>query len=213
MFQRKNISIKDIEVELKSLVNSNRIKSPSLLGFSETLKNLPKIVFGFKGQFELSIQASSNHYCIPRNDTGPFTAVELGFPNFNFSEEFIKKYAEDSEDPQDTVYAAVPLDILSKEIFNLLQDTSMSILDNAKYELSANKVADENTKSLEEAAVFFERNWGAEPTIVVKLDDYCGTQFSIVCDGGTFMLKPLPVSSLDEATVEAIKAVTSALED
>ena len=213
MFQRKNISIKDIETELKSLVNSNRIKSPSLLGFSETLKNLPKIVFGFKNQFELSIQASSNHYCIPRDDIGPFTHVELGFPNFNFSKEFIEEYAEDSEDPQNTVYAAVPLDILSKEIFNLLQDTNMSVLDNARFKLSANKVADVNTTSLEEASAFFETNWGEDPQVVVELDNYWGIQFTIKGeDGGIMMLQEIPVSSLDEDTIEAIKAVTSALE-
>jgi len=28
----------------------------------------------------LSVQASASHYCSPRNNTGPYTSVEVGFP-------------------------------------------------------------------------------------------------------------------------------------
>ena len=31
--------------------------------------------------FAMSVQASSEHACTPRNDTGPYTAVEVGYPN------------------------------------------------------------------------------------------------------------------------------------
>lgn len=89
----------------------------------------------------------------------------------------------------------------------------MSVLDNARFKLSANKVADVNTTSLEEASAFFETNWGEDPQVVVELDNYWGIQFTIKGeDGGIMMLQEIPVSSLDEDTIEAIKAVTSALE-
>lgn len=31
--------------------------------------------------FEVSVQASRFHYCTPRSDVGPYSHVELGFPN------------------------------------------------------------------------------------------------------------------------------------
>ena len=31
--------------------------------------------------FEMSVQASKTHYCAPRNDKGPYTHVEVGYPS------------------------------------------------------------------------------------------------------------------------------------
>lgn len=31
--------------------------------------------------FTVSVQASENHYCSPRNDSGPYTEVEVGYPS------------------------------------------------------------------------------------------------------------------------------------
>ena len=89
----------------------------------------------------------------------------------------------------------------------------MSVVENATYVVSARGIKEISVASLEEASAFFEKNWSKTAECIVELDDYCGTQFTIVCDGGTFMLHPLPVSALDENTVEAIKLVTAALED
>ena len=89
----------------------------------------------------------------------------------------------------------------------------MSILNNATYVVSAKGIQETPLSSLEEAVEFFSKNWIKTAECVVELDDYCGTQFTIICDGGTFMLQPIPVSALDENTVEAIKLVTAALED
>ena len=73
--------------------------------------------------FELSVQASENHYCSPRENLQEvYEEVEIGFPNFNFSEGFIKKYAEDVENPQDTVYGFVPLNVLALELYNLINE-------------------------------------------------------------------------------------------
>lgn len=70
---------------------------------------------------ELSVQASSSHYCSPREDFQyAYEQVEIGFPNFNFSKEFIFQYAEDSDNPQDTVYGYVPMVELAEELYFLL---------------------------------------------------------------------------------------------
>lgn len=72
------------------------------------------------GDLKLSIQASDFHYCTPRKNCEYYTHVEVGFPNFNFSEAFIGEYAEERDTPQDTVYGYVPIHVLALEISRLL---------------------------------------------------------------------------------------------
>lgn len=66
----------------------------------------------------LSIQASNNHYCIPRNDEGPYTHVEVGF--IRKGDEPItpprswRKYA-DGAFPSE-VYGYVPVELVEKFI-------------------------------------------------------------------------------------------------
>jgi hypothetical protein len=69
----------------------------------------------FNDGHSMSIQASYGHYCNPRDDTGPYTCVEVGFPDFVPSTKFLK-HAECPEHPTDTVYGWVPVEILEKEI-------------------------------------------------------------------------------------------------
>lgn len=64
---------------------------------------------------EVSIQASTSHYCVPRTDKGPYTALELGFPSFVPSAALLA-YAEDPEIPIDTVYPYVPVELVEQEI-------------------------------------------------------------------------------------------------
>ncbi len=64
----------------------------------------------FKSGFSISIQANSRNYCTPRSDTGPYTAVELGFPTA--PEPLIIGYAEDPDNPTETVYGYVPAGIV-----------------------------------------------------------------------------------------------------
>ena len=72
-------------------------------------------------EYTLSVQASENHYCSPReNMQEVYDEVEIGFPNFIFSEEFINQYAEEPESPKDTVYGYVPMGELAQEIYLLL---------------------------------------------------------------------------------------------
>ena len=56
----------------------------------------------------LSIQASQYHFCSPRNDEGPYTTVEIGFPSYRVEE--LMPYAEDPIFPTNTVYARVPVE-------------------------------------------------------------------------------------------------------
>lgn len=59
--------------------------------------------------FSVSVQANSSAYCTPRNLTGPYTHVELGFPSLN--DELIASWAEDPEKLTETVYGQVPVEI------------------------------------------------------------------------------------------------------
>lgn len=57
-----------------------------------------------------SAQASDGHYCSPRQNLGPYVAVEIGFPNQRV-EEFME-YAEDPTNPTETVYGWVPVEVV-----------------------------------------------------------------------------------------------------
>lgn len=65
----------------------------------------------------LSVQASSRHYSDPKDDTGPYTHVEVGFPTRPVPE--LIPYAEmlSTNDYTDAVYAYVPYDIVRQVIY------------------------------------------------------------------------------------------------
>ncbi len=63
----------------------------------------------------LSVQASNTHCCEPRNDDGPWTCVEVGFPSVKPPRSW-KKYAENWSDPTGTVYAWVPVEVVRRFI-------------------------------------------------------------------------------------------------
>ena len=69
-----------------------------------------------KSGFSVSIQAGGFNYCAPKGASGPYFSVELGFPSAYDS--LIIEYAEDPDDPTNTVYGYVPSrvvwDLLSK---------------------------------------------------------------------------------------------------
>lgn len=60
--------------------------------------------------WRISIQASSNHYCSPRQDRGPYYEVELGFPSE--AEPDLLEYAEEPHKPTATIYSYVPVDVV-----------------------------------------------------------------------------------------------------
>ena len=61
-----------------------------------------------KDGFSMSVQASSRNYCSPRDDTGPYDSVEVGYPSsFDI---YLHEHAESPDDPTGTVYGWVPAD-------------------------------------------------------------------------------------------------------
>lgn len=60
----------------------------------------------------VSVQASAFHYAHPRANRGPYKGVEVGFPSVEPPLAW-EKYAEDWKNPTDTVYAYVPLELVS----------------------------------------------------------------------------------------------------
>ena len=64
--------------------------------------------------FSVSVQASSFHYCDPRTNTDAYSSVELGFPSQ--PDELILPYAEDAENPTQTVYGHVPVYVVQNLI-------------------------------------------------------------------------------------------------
>ena len=56
----------------------------------------------------MSVQASNRNYSTPRDDVGPYTEVEVGFPSsYDYH---LSSYAEDPSKPTETVYGYVPAD-------------------------------------------------------------------------------------------------------
>lgn len=56
--------------------------------------------------FSMSVQASEFNYCEPRDNTGPYTEVEVGMPSS--AESLLIRYAEDPDNLTGTVYGWVP---------------------------------------------------------------------------------------------------------
>jgi len=83
-----------------------------LQGSGEWIKNRPRITCA--DGFSMSVQACKSHYCTPRDNFGPYSKVEVGFPSERV-EEFMR-YAEDRSRPTDTVYAWVPIELVEDAI-------------------------------------------------------------------------------------------------
>jgi hypothetical protein len=73
-------------------------------------KKLNKQVICADG-FAMSVQASGSAYSTPRQDTGPYTAAEVGYPTKK--ESLLMQYVEDETRPTETVYAYVPSSVIS----------------------------------------------------------------------------------------------------
>lgn len=63
-----------------------------------------------KDGFRMSVQAGKRNYCSPRDDVGPYTAVEVG--SISHYDIHLHEYAEAPERPTDTVYGWVPTVVL-----------------------------------------------------------------------------------------------------
>ena len=65
--------------------------------------------------FKMSVQASAYNYCQPQmRDAVRYETVEVGFPTA--TEPMLMPYAETPENPTDTVYACVPVELVTNVI-------------------------------------------------------------------------------------------------
>ena len=65
--------------------------------------------------FTMSVQASAYYYCQPEvRDADRYETVEVGFPTAK--EPMLMPYAETPENPTDTVYAYVPVEVVTNVI-------------------------------------------------------------------------------------------------
>ena len=76
------------------------------------LEITPRIIC--KDGFSLSVQASEFTYCSPRDNEGPWTRVEVGFPSQK--DDLLMEYAEDASIPTGTVYGYVPIEVVAEVI-------------------------------------------------------------------------------------------------
>lgn len=67
--------------------------------------------------FSVSIQASYAHYCKPRNNIGPYTHFELGYPSEIVDSwiSFVEAFSE-NQDPCEQVYPYVPIHLIVDEM-------------------------------------------------------------------------------------------------
>ncbi len=113
-------TVENIKQEIEKHVNGRKFTGNMFEDIQIT--RLPVFVFSMlRNEYEIidekiSIQASEYHYSVPRENVYEYTSVEIGFPPFKFREEFIKKYADDVENPLDTVYGFVPIQELAEEL-------------------------------------------------------------------------------------------------
>jgi len=73
---------------------------------------LPRV--SCKSGLNFSVQASSSHYCSPRDDRGPWHMVEIGYPTRKIPAWL--EYAEEVGAPLQTVYGYVPVAVVNATI-------------------------------------------------------------------------------------------------
>ena len=65
--------------------------------------------------FIVSVQASHTHYCTPRDNRGPYSHVECGYPSEK--DELLIPFIEvRTDDPTSTVYPWVPVEVVEAVI-------------------------------------------------------------------------------------------------
>lgn len=99
----------DVQNMRASLAREHSLPRLSIL---DGFRRMPRIQCA--DGLSLSVQAGSTAYCAPRNGTGPWTQVEVGFPSERIEE--LMEYAEDPNEPTETVYGWVPIEIVEAVI-------------------------------------------------------------------------------------------------
>lgn len=101
------MNIQSIEVKLQNMLSNARM----IGSYKEPIPSI-RCANGLV----LSVQASSFHYCYPRSNRGPYSTVEVGFPSEAI--ETLMAYAENPEEPTDTVYSQVPIKTVCQVILD-----------------------------------------------------------------------------------------------
>lgn len=101
--------------EFKKLPLAEMLTKMPILAIDETSGlsfkvKMPKIVC--TDGTTLSVQASEYMYCSPRDNKGPYSSVEVGFPSVE-PPEIWQQYAEEPDRPTDTVYTYIPIELVS----------------------------------------------------------------------------------------------------
>lgn len=78
------------------------------------LKHVPRVECA--DGFNMSVQASSLHYCSPRDSAGPWDKVEVGFPTAKVDAFMPYIDGGPDDDPLATVYGYVPLELVADAI-------------------------------------------------------------------------------------------------
>lgn len=101
----------------KQNLNEEISRIKNMMKIVKEQEESPQIVFNNGGK--VSIQCGSGFYCTPRNDQGPYTEVEVGFPSRDtVIPESLLKYIEQSgsDNPHENVYPYVPAKIIKELI-------------------------------------------------------------------------------------------------
>jgi hypothetical protein len=107
------------------VIKKRRIQNEEFQEEEPVLKSKP--LYGrveFNNGGKVSIQASRSHYCQPRNDEGPYTHVEIGFPTRETRiPKLLIRFEESSQhgqgegfNPYESVYGYVPASVVNKLI-------------------------------------------------------------------------------------------------
>lgn len=96
-----------MNINLSEWIKETRGK-PRRVGSYEFYNNAARIVCA--DGFTMSVQASATHYCTPRDNSGPWTEFEVGYPSKR--EQLLLLYAEQPKHLTDTVYSCVPEDLI-----------------------------------------------------------------------------------------------------
>lgn len=96
---------------LQDLLQTEVRKYPGAFSFKEQVP----LIYCMDGT-TLSVQTGQNLYCSPREDYGPWTAVEVGFPSRGFAQLMPYIDGDEDTDPTQTVYGYVPIHIVEEVI-------------------------------------------------------------------------------------------------
>lgn len=101
---------KRLEWEPRNNVEANKITG----GEVRHLNHIPRIKC--RDGLVMSVQASTFHYCAPRDSFGPWSAVEVGFPSSRVEQFMPYIDGGPDTDPLTTVYGFVPIETVAEVI-------------------------------------------------------------------------------------------------